>query len=128
MRRRTLLVVLAGLAVVVAAGVVMLWPRPIKPGLTQDNFDRIRVGMTRPEVEAILGPWFAHSARGDWKWNLDAGTYYWLSDDWNDASVYIDDHGRVTEKSSNDFLVEPHGPLNNLLWRLKRQWHRWFPE
>jgi hypothetical protein len=21
----------------------------------------------------------------------------------------------------------PQSPLDNLLWRLKRQWHRWFP-
>ena len=43
MRGRKLLVALAGLAVVVAAGLVVLWPRPIKPGLTQENFDRVRI-------------------------------------------------------------------------------------
>jgi hypothetical protein len=72
-RRRKLLVALAGLAVVVAAVVVVLWPRPDR--ITQENYDRIRVGglwgedwathdnrapvkkgMTRTEVEAILGP------------------------------------------------------------------------
>ena len=53
MRRRKLLVVLAGLAVV-AAGVVVLWPRPDR--ITRENCDRIRPGMTRAEVEAILGP------------------------------------------------------------------------
>jgi hypothetical protein len=43
MRRRKLLVAmvgLAGLAVVVAAGAVVFWPRPNR--ITQENFDRIR--------------------------------------------------------------------------------------
>jgi hypothetical protein len=53
MRRRTLLVVVAVLAVVVAAGVV-LWPRP--PSRIAENFLRIQFGMTRTEVHAILGP------------------------------------------------------------------------
>jgi hypothetical protein len=50
MRRRTLLV---ALAVVVAAGVVVLWPRANR--VTQENYDRIRIGLSRPEVEEILG-------------------------------------------------------------------------
>src|SRR6516165_6941322 len=54
MRRRKLLVVLAVLAVVVAAGVVVaLWPS--RERITQENFDRIREGMSRAEVEGILG-------------------------------------------------------------------------
>jgi hypothetical protein len=54
MRRRTLLVALAGLAVVVGAGTVVLWPRADR--ITLENFDRIKKGMRRAEVEAILGP------------------------------------------------------------------------
>jgi hypothetical protein len=55
MRRWKLLAAL-GLAVVVAAG-SFLWLRP-NPALriTRENCDRIRAGMTRAEVEAILGP------------------------------------------------------------------------
>ena len=53
MRRRNLLVVLAGLAVVVAAGVVVVWSR--KDLITRDRYDRIQAGMTRTKVEAILG-------------------------------------------------------------------------
>ena len=55
MRRRTLLVVLAGLTVVVAAGAVVLWPRT-PSRITLENCNRIREGMSRAEVEAILGP------------------------------------------------------------------------
>ena len=52
MRRRTLLVVLAGLALV-AATVILLW-LPRDP-ITLKNFDRILKGMTRAEVKAIRG-------------------------------------------------------------------------
>ena len=53
MRRRKL-IALAGLAVLVAAGAFVLWPRPDR--ITRANYDRIRMGMSRAEVEAILGP------------------------------------------------------------------------
>jgi hypothetical protein len=53
MRRRKLLVALAGLAVVGAAGAVVLWRRSAH--VTRASCDRIRVGMSRAEVEAILG-------------------------------------------------------------------------
>src|SRR6516162_2477131 len=55
MRRRTLLVVLVGLAVVVAVGAVVLWPQP-PSRITRENYDRIREGMSRAEAQAILGP------------------------------------------------------------------------
>ena len=43
---------LAGLAVVVAAGVGGLGPREDR--ITRENFHRIEIGMSRAEVEAIL--------------------------------------------------------------------------
>jgi hypothetical protein len=53
MRRRALLW-LAGLALV--AGALLLTDRLLwRPGLTEDNVRRIRVGMTLAEVEALLG-------------------------------------------------------------------------
>jgi hypothetical protein len=45
---------LAALAVVVAAGSVVLWPGPVS--VTKENYLRIRQGMSRAELEAILGP------------------------------------------------------------------------
>ena len=58
MRRRKLLVALAGLAVAVAAGAVVLWPRTIdmSPGVTLHNFVRLKEGMTLSDVATILGP------------------------------------------------------------------------
>jgi hypothetical protein len=43
------------------------------------------------------------------------------------VSIGIDDSGNVVNK-----IGEPRrttqGPLDNLVCRAKRQWHRWFPE
>jgi hypothetical protein len=44
--------VTAGLAVL-AVGAWLFWPRP--SSITEENDDKVRVGMTREEVEAILG-------------------------------------------------------------------------
>jgi hypothetical protein len=54
MRSRKLLAALAGLAVVVAAVVVVLWQAPTSR-LTLENLGHLREGMTRAQVEAILG-------------------------------------------------------------------------
>jgi hypothetical protein len=41
--------------------------------------------------------------------------------------ICVDDAGRVTVTGAvNRRATE--GPLDNLLWRAQRQWHRWFPE
>jgi hypothetical protein len=54
MRRRTLLVALVGMAVVTAVGAVVLWLRT--DSITRSNYDSIKEGMSRTEVETILGP------------------------------------------------------------------------
>jgi hypothetical protein len=53
--RRKPVVVLAGL-VVLAAGALILRARLLDYRITAANFERIHRGMTRAEVEAILGP------------------------------------------------------------------------
>jgi hypothetical protein len=57
MRKRKVLVVLAGSAVVVAVGVVVLWPwrEPVSP-ITRANYQRIQLGMSLAEVMDMLGP------------------------------------------------------------------------
>jgi outer membrane protein assembly factor BamE (lipoprotein component of BamABCDE complex) len=52
MRSRKLLWAV-GLAVLVAVRVFVLWSRPDR--ITEENFSRIKVGMSREEVHAILG-------------------------------------------------------------------------
>jgi hypothetical protein len=55
MTRRKLIGVLApGLLVLLAAGAFVAWPRSDRISAT--NFHRLRVGMSKAEVETILGP------------------------------------------------------------------------
>jgi hypothetical protein len=138
MQRRTLLVVLAGLAVVVAAVVVVLWPRAVP--IKMENYVHIKYGMTLREVEAILdGP------PGDYRTkrplveteDLDqlfardrvrsgkVATEFWQCDDAIQA-VHFNLYGRADYLRHDLLQQPPGGPLDNLLWRLRRQWHRWF--
>jgi hypothetical protein len=161
MRRRTLLVVLAGLAVVVAAGVIVFWPREDRvtratppSRITRENFDRICEGMSRAEVETILGPIGDYrTGHGDTDyenigWTPDpptnlAGTQAnwcrvpgqspedarqfggWISDSFA-ISIAIDETGHVVGKSGSPRRMT-QGPVDSLLWRAKRERHRWFP-
>jgi hypothetical protein len=139
MRRRRLrwVLALAGLGVVIVAGAVVLWPHP-PSRITRENFDRIKVGMSRPEVEAILGP------PGDYRMGptlyfLDVispkGSLPFLihnpADRWESEIGAIDVFFGPTGVTAS---VYAHGvkvgrsAFDDLLWRLKRQWHRWFPE
>ena len=131
MRRRTLLVALAGLAVVVAAGAVVLWPRS---RITQDDSDRIKIGMTRAEVQAILGPPGDHrtnappprgrsggstrpSGTGGDRWVGDEGT----------LQVLFNSDDRVRGCSWFQSAGERGDGFIQVLRWVKRQWHRWFP-
>jgi hypothetical protein len=155
MRRRKLLVALAGLAVAVAAGAIVLWPREDR--VTRANYDRIRDGMTRAEVEAILGPpgppgdfrtghgetrvVFEDGSTANTRWIPDDPAKplpnwsrlpgqsllwaTWMSDSFA-IGIGIDDSGNVVEKVGYPRRTT-QGPLENLLWRAKRLWQRWFP-
>jgi hypothetical protein len=136
-RRRKLLVALAALA-----GVVVLWPRGEPDRITQANFDRIHEGMTRAEVETILGP------PGDYRTEpAEYGSLAYLvgrraqsiGDDYpavshwwegNTSLVILsyDHSGRVTDFGRVDAINPKPSAVEILLWHLKRQWHRWFPE
>ena len=63
---------LAGLAVVVAVGAVVLWPRA--DWITRENCDRIHEGTTLEEAAAILGP------PGDYRTRItSSGANPWVS-------------------------------------------------
>jgi hypothetical protein len=168
MRRRTLLVALAGLAVV-----VVLWPPEDR--ITEANLGRIKEGMTQAEVEAILGPpgdyrtghgetgipVLGNGSTATMVWRPDpvlgngsTATLVWtpdpatnlvrmLSENWGRIpddqrlwaswlgdsiviGIAVDESGSVVDKSGCPRRTT-QGPLDNLLWRLNRQWHRWFP-
>ena len=142
MRRR--LVVRAGLAVLIAVGVFALWPRTDR--VTRANFDRLRIGMSRAEVEALLGPPADYTTvplHNPWCGPDDVDSAVDLSNESvarapaDGLSLWATDQALVlTTYDPDDMLADPgflpctrlpQSALNNLLWRAKRQWHRWFP-
>jgi hypothetical protein len=152
MRRRKLFLMLVGLTGVVAAGVVAL--RPNTDRITTENYERIEIGMTRRQVEAILGPpgdyrtclgetgfgedtqsmawvpdpaWFGVTSNWD-RFPSTPPTLWasWVMDSFQ-IDIFIDD-GQVYDKQVLTRRKQPGGQFDNFLWRAKRQWHRWFPE
>jgi hypothetical protein len=139
MRRRKLLLVLAGLAVVLCAAVAfVLWPRPDR--VTRENFDRIHDRMSRSEVESILG------SPGDYSTGptLEVFRYTRIlpfgpedippSDWWG---VWQGDSGEariwggsgfIRVKEFEDMYRIDQSRFDNLIWRAKRQWYCWFPD
>jgi hypothetical protein len=131
-------VALAGLAVMVAVVVVVLWPGSDR--VTRVNYDRLRGGMSRGEVAAIFG------APGDYRTRPTECLGRCMSDhrDFDEADATTDDEvwdgdtatiqvdcgsvGTVVYVSYQGTEPLDQGSLDNLLWRAKRQWHRWFPE
>jgi hypothetical protein len=129
------------MAAVIAVTEAALWSRPQSNRITTENFHRIRQGMTRADVEAILGPAGDYTTRPamnlkgfvdefsyGYKPAANSGTVgSWASDAcW--GNVMFDDSGRVNWSLSEPYDRAPQlGTLDSLRWRLKRQWHRWFP-
>jgi hypothetical protein len=140
MRGRKLrwLLALAGLAVPLA-GAWLLWPSP-PSRFTLANYARIRAGMAKADVYAVLGPpgdfWTAADA---YAWDshrsqelvagasinksvLDAGKEEWYGEE-GYIAVCFDAGGRAAYKAH----MAGRGSFESLASRVKRQWHRWFP-
>jgi hypothetical protein len=110
-RTRLLILVAVGSSItttITAAALVLLHPR--SPRIDQDHFDRIAVGMAKPEVDAILGgpPGDYTDRRFVWSpkyWYLE-GTETdlerWFTEEWLDDSgailVLFDKDHRVRQK------------------------------
>jgi len=138
MRRRKLRWVLVGLAIVLVGGAAfMAWSRP--DPLRVDNFKLLRVGMSKPEVYAVLGrpgeyltrdaeyddgaaedfgqaPRYAHK-EGVEVWKGDQAVFW----------VQFDPAGQVSGATCIPLRQTDHGLLGNLLWRIKYQLWKWFP-
>jgi hypothetical protein len=120
-------VVLVGLLAVgvclTLAGLALLPPRP---GVTQANFDRIEDGMTREEVERILGgPGRLVAKNGEIMGGPGAafvmnGNLFLWDNPRNDTivSVSFDDANRVIGKDWKDW-----GPPETFLQKLQRLLH-----
>jgi hypothetical protein len=138
-RMRKLLLALAGLAVVVGAGAVVLWPREDR--ITEENCFRIHRGMTPTEVEAILGPPGDYTTRPTiWgssqlpRVPVSVVNRYAASEwrHWDGDTAFLSVAFNSQRKVLNTYYLPNESldksPLDTLVWRVKRQWHRWFPE
>jgi hypothetical protein len=139
-RRLRRVLALAGLAVLLAAGAFVLWPRP--PKATLAAFDRVQRSMTEAEVYALLGPPGDHRTgpTEDPFSGAPLASFFkpprdqpeepsserlWQTDE-ADFRVWVGPNGVSTKSRTFTSKVYP-GTLPNFLWRLERQWHRWFP-
>jgi hypothetical protein len=134
MRSWRLLLALAGLALV-AAGTFVLWPRANH--ITRENFDRIEKGMSRVQVESILGlPGDYRTGPTEIAWILEydpiTGKTLWDDRCWCADTLLIivdfDESGSAYRYWCFDERRSLQSPLENFLWRANRHWRRWFPE
>lgn len=130
----------AGALAVLALGAPLLWPRPGR--ITRENFDRIQEGMSAAEAEAILGPlgiYFTGPVEYDLD-NIDSFMKglneplrtgeFGHSECWNsDAATIVlrFDAGKVARKLYVSSRRADRGLFDDLLWRVKLRWRRWFP-
>jgi hypothetical protein len=137
MRRRKLVGALVlVLVLLIAAAVFARKPRPDR--VTRENLDRIETGMSRAEVEAILG------APGDYRTQpteyvdlggsimhprfgpdgqpIDNSIWYWRGNDL-DICLFADESGKVMLRGR----YPTQRLTDSILWRAKRLWQEWFP-
>jgi hypothetical protein len=136
--RRALAV--AGLAVLMARALVVATLVPhSKPLITRSDFERLALGMDARQVEAILGPSGDFTSRRsvglmqdivpcETSWPPPPRAYQeWTTDEHYVLVGFSPDSGLVSQIEFGDTNLLRQPALDNLLWRAKRQWHRWFP-
>jgi outer membrane protein assembly factor BamE (lipoprotein component of BamABCDE complex) len=124
------------LAVLIAALAVGLVPLPRGSRVTRENCERIQVGMTMDEVQAILGePWNDRllDPEGPSVWDrlrvtawlrVDRHCCYWMGRDVGIAVIF-DDNGRARR---TDLCTDPDRPRSSLpgrVWRRLRDRLGW---
>jgi hypothetical protein len=98
MKEKRLLLIASAIAAVVGVTLGVLALLPPRPGVTKENFDRIKEGMTRAEVEAIFG-----EPPNSRIWNIfekgDGGLFEWDNAYSGDsARITLDGEGRVVTR------------------------------
>ena len=134
MRKKFLLAGVASSLLLVGALVPLLRPRHCP--VTKEAYDRIEEGMSRAQVEAILGgpprDYRNQPTQMGWSTRVEverSGPYLpdareadWFGDE-GDVCVWFAPDGRVSCKAY--IGTEPvGGPLETLRWRLSRRWDR----
>jgi HAMP domain-containing protein len=149
MPTRKLFRIAVGLSLILlACAAFTAWTRSSgPPRRTTENARRIRAGMSRADVEAILGPpgdystGETHSCEPDGDWQgeitvLESSALHDVRGAWSETreddriqiDVAGDPEGKVDLVWVRPLRPVDHGLLGNLLWRAKRQWRKWFPE
>jgi hypothetical protein len=106
-----------GLALVALALAVTDWALSLQPGVTQRNVNRIRPGMTRAQVESILGN---RGARADYDGFLGGFNLRWTGES-GSVLVQFSRDGAAYEASWQASRIGPSaGPLARL-----RAWLGW---
>jgi len=135
MRRVKLRVALMAAVVLFATGTAfVLW----LPRVMWAKYDRINKGMSREEVEAILGPQGDFSGE-DVVYDMELTQFVswvpkgasrgldtegWLDDE-AQVVVFFDDSGRAIEKNYTPRWRS--GPVDDYLRRLRYRWRKWYP-
>jgi SmpA / OmlA family len=131
-RRLRWLLALAGLAVMFAAVAVALWPRPNR--ITRENYARIKLGMSRSQVRAILGSPYDYTygiaatgyVRPEGDWCKAVTSESWTAKDC-EIWMHFDCDGNVTAKSCGGRLPGPVSLLDKVRWHLWRLTGHSFP-
>jgi hypothetical protein len=130
MRRRKLLVVLAGIAALLALPVVLLLAIPDSPRVSFGDYSRVQMGMTQAEVETIFGGPAPRNESLHWGPvfngpNVPASAWIMLKWDGYEghAGVTFDKAENVIDKSytPTNPATRP-GPLERRLDRLRQWW------
>jgi hypothetical protein len=117
MKRKRLLLAVGGIAALVGVTLGVLALLPARPGVTRENFDRIEIGMTRAEVEAILGP--PTDFFTGWPFP-EPNEPIWENDRADEGQIQFDEDSRVKAKDWHE-MPDDRGVFERLMdllpWR-----------
>jgi hypothetical protein len=139
MRKRAVQVVVG--LVLVALAAVALMPRTNPVCITSQSSNLINGGMSQAEVRAILGPPGDYASGptepdGPSEYGRIGGCWPPGRTPPQAADVWVTDSGAIAvyfgEQGAQETCFRPshridQSPVDNLLWRVKRRWRKWFP-
>jgi hypothetical protein len=133
--------VAGGVVVLFAAGAALIWPRSAR--ITRESFDQLHDRMRLADIEALVGappgdyttapttevgppPIKTFEPPDGLSWNDSGGRQVaWYGDE-GDLLVGYGTDG-VRWASFAKVTKDNQSPLENAVWRIKRQWQRCFP-